>query len=34
MSETPSQPTRIALVDDHELVRDGLRALLAAMPQL
>jgi DNA-binding NarL/FixJ family response regulator len=34
MSEMPSQPTRIALVDDHELVRDGLRALLAAMPQL
>lgn len=27
-------PIRVALVDDHELVRDGLRALLAAMPQL
>jgi DNA-binding NarL/FixJ family response regulator len=25
---------RVALVDDHELVRDGLRALLTAMPQL
>jgi DNA-binding NarL/FixJ family response regulator len=24
----------VALVDDHELVRDGLRALLTAMPQL
>ena len=29
-----SAPIRVALVDDHELVRDGLRALLAAMPQL
>ncbi len=28
------QPIRVALVDDHELVRDGLRALLSAMPQL
>lgn len=28
------QPVRVALVDDHELVRDGLRALLTAMPQL
>ena len=28
------QPIRVALVDDHELVRDGLRALLTAMPQL
>jgi DNA-binding NarL/FixJ family response regulator len=28
------QPLRVALVDDHELVRDGLRALLTAMPQL
>lgn len=28
------QPIRVALVDDHELVRDGLRGLLAAMPQL
>jgi len=30
----PSEPIRVALVDDHELVRDGLRALLAAMPRL
>ncbi len=30
----PHPPIRVALVDDHELVRDGLRALLAAMPQL
>lgn len=29
-----SEPIRVALVDDHELVRDGLRALLTAMPQL
>lgn len=29
-----SAPIRVALVDDHELVRDGLRALLAAMPHL
>jgi DNA-binding NarL/FixJ family response regulator len=28
------QPIRVALVDDHELVRDGLRALLTAMPHL
>jgi DNA-binding NarL/FixJ family response regulator len=28
------QPIRVALVDDHALVRDGLRALLTAMPQL
>lgn len=28
------EPIRVALVDDHELVRDGLRALLTAMPQL
>lgn len=29
-----SEPIRVALVDDHELVRDGLRALLTAMPHL
>ncbi|WP_372877199.1 response regulator, partial [Pseudomonas sp.] len=36
MSNIPQdrQPIRVALVDDHELVRDGLRALLTAMPQL
>jgi DNA-binding NarL/FixJ family response regulator len=36
MSNIAPSPERIrvALVDDHELVRDGLRALLAAMPQL
>ncbi|WP_137886301.1 response regulator transcription factor [Pseudomonas sp. 2FE] len=36
MSSTAPYPARIrvALVDDHALVRDGLRALLAAMPQL
>lgn len=36
MSTTDPRPApiRVALVDDHELVRDGLRALLAAMPQL
>ncbi|WP_324732055.1 response regulator transcription factor [Pseudomonas paeninsulae] len=28
------EPIRVALVDDHELVRDGLRALLTAMPHL
>lgn len=27
-------PIRIALVDDHTLVRDGIRALLAVMPQI
>jgi DNA-binding NarL/FixJ family response regulator len=27
-------PIQIALVDDHALVRDGLRALLAVMPQI
>jgi DNA-binding NarL/FixJ family response regulator len=26
------QPTRIMLVDDHPLVRDGLRARLEAVP--
>lgn len=30
----PATPTRIALVDDHALVREGIRALLAAMPQI
>ncbi|MCM2321107.1 MAG: response regulator transcription factor [Pseudomonas sp.] len=30
----PGTPTRIALVDDHALVREGIRALLAAMPQI
>ncbi|MDM8348351.1 response regulator transcription factor [Pseudomonas sp. sp1636] len=36
MSKLPlhSERIRVALVDDHELVRDGLRALLTAMPQL
>ena len=28
------KPIRIALVDDHALVRDGIRALLAVMPQI
>jgi len=31
MSQSP--PIRIALVDDHSLVRDGVRALLSARPQ-
>ncbi|HEY0288774.1 MAG TPA: response regulator transcription factor [Pseudomonas sp.] len=30
---SPSTPIRIALVDDHSLVRDGIRALLSARPQ-
>ncbi|MEB0079666.1 response regulator transcription factor [Pseudomonas sp. CCI3.2] len=29
---TPARPIRIALVDDHALVRDGVRALLAVRP--
>lgn len=29
---TPSIPIRIALVDDHSLVRDGVRALLSVRP--
>lgn len=29
---TDSQPIRIALVDDHSLVRDGVRALLSTRP--
>jgi DNA-binding NarL/FixJ family response regulator len=29
---SPSHPIRIALVDDHALVRDGIRALLAVRP--
>ncbi|MDB6047815.1 MAG: DNA-binding response regulator [Pseudomonas sp.] len=29
---SPSYPIRIALVDDHALVRDGIRALLAVRP--
>lgn len=29
----PSPPIRIALVDDHALIRDGIRALLGVMPQ-
>src|SRR5215469_17022446 len=28
----PSEPLRILLVDDHPLVRNGLRALLASVP--
>lgn len=27
-------PIRVALVDDHALVRDGIRALMAVMPQI
>ncbi len=27
-------PIRVALVDDHALVRDGIKALLAVMPPL
>jgi DNA-binding NarL/FixJ family response regulator len=30
----PQQPIRLFLVDDHPLVRDGLRARLGAMPNL
>lgn len=30
---TPGTPTRIALIDDHALIRDGIRALLGVMPQ-
>ncbi|GAB3370159.1 response regulator transcription factor [Azotobacter armeniacus] len=29
-----ANPIRIALVDDHALVRDGIRALLSVMPQI
>ena len=29
----PASPTRIALVDDHALIRDGIRALLGVIPQ-
>lgn len=29
-----SNPTRIVLVDDHALVREGIRALLAVMPRI
>lgn len=32
MTDTPSNPVRIMLVDDHPLVRDGLRARLEAVP--
>ncbi|WP_053184385.1 response regulator [Pseudomonas thivervalensis] len=31
---TPPPVIRVALVDDHSLVRDGIKALLAVMPQL
>ena len=31
---TTAPPIRIVLVDDHTLVRDGIRALLAVMPQI
>jgi DNA-binding NarL/FixJ family response regulator len=31
---TPSAPVRLMIVDDHPLVRDGLRARLAAVPGL
>jgi DNA-binding NarL/FixJ family response regulator len=30
----PSVPVRVFLVDDHEIVRSGLRALLAAQPDM
>lgn len=30
----PALPIRVALIDDHALVREGIRALLAVMPQL
>jgi DNA-binding NarL/FixJ family response regulator len=30
----PSEPLRILLVDDHPLVRNGLRALLSSMPEM
>lgn len=30
---TSGTPTRIALIDDHALIRDGIRALLGVMPQ-
>ncbi|MEK6295544.1 MAG: response regulator transcription factor, partial [Paraburkholderia tropica] len=30
----PSKPARLVLVDDHPLVRDGLRARLEAVPGL
>ncbi|TWH64878.1 two component transcriptional regulator, LuxR family [Azomonas agilis] len=31
---TSASPIRLALIDDHALVRDGLRALLSVMPQI
>jgi len=30
----PGEPLRILLVDDHPLVRSGLRALLSSMPEM
>jgi two-component system, NarL family, nitrate/nitrite response regulator NarL len=32
MNDTPPDPARLILVDDHPLVRDGLRARLEAVP--
>jgi DNA-binding NarL/FixJ family response regulator len=34
MTETPEQPIRILLVDDHAVVRKGMRALLDREPGL
>lgn len=32
--DTPPVPVRVFLVDDHEIVRSGLRALIAAQPDM
>jgi DNA-binding NarL/FixJ family response regulator len=32
--EAPAEPTRVLLVDDHEVVRQGVRTLLEAEPQI
>ena len=34
MIESPATPIRVAIVDDHPVVRDGTAALLAAEPEL
>ena len=34
MNTTPTEPIRIVLLDDHEVVRQGLRALLETVPDM